>query len=104
MAEPPEHIELIGNEVAIRWPDQSEDYFPMEFLRAASPSAENQGEKDILGHIHGGSGQKEFPNVRVLNWTQVGNYALQFTFSDGHRTGIYSFDYLKKLSQRLSQG
>jgi DUF971 family protein len=37
----------------------------------------------------------------------VGNYALQFVWSDGHETGIYTFEYLRKLcpcSQCLPQG
>lgn len=44
----PEEIQLIGAEVALRWSDGREDYFPMEVLRAASPSAENRGEPDIF--------------------------------------------------------
>ena len=32
------------------------------------------------------------------SWEQVGNYALRFDFSDGHRTGLYSFDYLRVLA------
>ena len=94
----PEKLDLIGNEVAIRWNDGSEDFFSMEVLRAASPSAENQGEPDLFGHMHGASEQAEFPGVRVIHWQPVGGYAIRFDFSDGHRTGLYSFDYLKRLA------
>jgi DUF971 family protein len=45
----PANIQLIGNEVAIVWADGAESYIPMEELRAASPSAQNIGERDILG-------------------------------------------------------
>ena len=45
----PEHLEVIGDLLAIRWSDGSEDYLPVERLRAASPSAENTGERDLLG-------------------------------------------------------
>ena len=51
----PTDIQLIGNEVAIRWSDGVESYFTHEFLRAVSPSAENLGERDILGQQIGGS-------------------------------------------------
>ncbi len=96
----PTNIQLIGNEVAIIWSDGVETYFDCEKLRAASPSAEAKGEKDIFGKTHGGSDQKAFPGVRVLNWEKIGNYALRFDFSDGHRTGLYSYDYLRELAAR----
>ena len=98
----PSNIQVIGQEVAILWDDGTESYFSFEQLRAASPSAETQGEKDIFGKQYGGDGPKRFPGVQVVGWEQVGNYALRFDFSDGHRTGLYSFDYLRKLSGQTS--
>lgn len=94
----PANIQLIGREVAILWDDGIESYFRDADLRAASPSASNMGETDILGQRHGGDGPRHFPEVTVLGWEQVGNYALRFDFSDGHRTGLYSFDYLRRLA------
>jgi DUF971 family protein len=94
----PINIQLIGQEVAIVWDDGVETYFSFERLRAASPSASNIGERDILGNQYGGGGAKSFPGVQVLGWERVGNYALRFDFSDGHRTGLYSFDYLRTLA------
>ncbi|MCR6656296.1 MAG: DUF971 domain-containing protein [Opitutus sp.] len=93
----PANIQLIGHEVAIAWEDGAETYHPFEALRAASPSAETQGERDILGNQYGGDGVKHFPGVEVLGWERVGNYAIRFDFSDGHRTGLYSYAYLRKL-------
>jgi DUF971 family protein len=93
----PVNIQLIGQEVAIAWDDGTESYFNPEQLRAASPSAETQGERDILGNQYGGGGPRRFPGVQVVGWEQVGNYAIRFDFSDGHRTGLYSFDYLRSL-------
>lgn len=55
------------------------------------------GERDILGNLHGGDGPKSFPGVEVRNWTLIGNYAIRFYFSDGHNTGLFSFEYLQKL-------
>lgn len=93
----PLNVAAIGNEIAIAWSDGTETYIHMEKLRAASPSAENTGEQDLLGNVHGGTNQKEFPGVTVRGWNFVGNYAIQFQFSDGHNTGIYPYDMLKKL-------
>ena len=94
----PANIQIIGQEVAIVWDDGVESYFPFEKLRAHSPSAETQGERDIFGQQYGGGGPRQFLGVQVLGWEQVGNYALRFDFSDGHRTGLYSYDYLRKLA------
>jgi len=97
----PQNIQLIGSEVAIVWNDGAESYFPSEKLRAASPSAETRGEKDIFGQQYGGTGKKDFTGVLVTGWEKVGNYALRFDFSDGHRTGLYTFDYLAELARHL---
>lgn len=94
----PVNLQLIGDEVAIAWSDGKESFFTAERLRAASPSAETQGERDVLGNRYGGDGPQKFPGVQVLGWAIVGNYAVRFDFSDGHRTGLYSFDYLRQLS------
>jgi DUF971 family protein len=94
----PVNIQLIGSEVAIVWDDGTESYFAADKLRAASPSAETQGERDIFGQKYGGDGPRNFAAVQVLGWEQVGTYALRFDFSDGHRTGLYSYDYLRKLA------
>lgn len=63
-----------------------------EFLRVFSPSAE------VRGH---GPGQEVLQtgkiNVEVTHIDPVGNYAIQLTFSDGHDTGLYSWDYLYDL-------
>ncbi len=96
----PEDIQLIGNEVAIRWADGVEDFLPMDKLRALSPSAETQGEHDLLGNlIGGGEPGRDFSAVTVTGYQPVGGYAIQFHFSDGHRTGLYSFDYLRKIGE-----
>ena len=98
----PARIEAIGNEIAIVWPDGAEQYLPMERLRACSPSAENTGERDLVGRVYGGTDQTEFPGVTVTGWQIVGAYAVQFTFSDGHSTGIYAFDFLRGLGGGLT--
>jgi DUF971 family protein len=63
-----------------------------EFLRVYSPSAE------VRGH---GPGQETLQtgkrNVEITALDPVGNYAVQPTFSDGHNTGIYSWDWLHHL-------
>ncbi len=62
---------------------------PFELMRIYSPSAEVQGHgpgQEVLQ-----TGKRE---VGLLGLEPVGNYAVQPSFSDGHDTGIYSWDYL----------
>jgi len=99
MTEPPQHLTIIGKEIAVLWRDGREDFLAMEFLRSHSPSAENVGERDILGRLHGGRAEFDFHGVTVTGWQFVGNYAVRFEFSDGHRTGIYSYVFLRELGR-----
>jgi DUF971 family protein len=95
----PTDIQLIGNEVAIKWADGVETYHPAPALRAASPSAESKGEPEIFGRIHGGEGRRDFSAVTVTGWQVIGNYAVRFEFSDGHGTGLYSYELLRRLGE-----
>jgi len=67
---------------------------PFEFLRVYSPSAE------VRGH---GPGQEVLQtgkrDVDISALEPVGSYAVQPTFSDGHSTGIYTWDYLYELGE-----
>jgi len=71
---------------------------PCEFLRVYSPSAE------VRGH---GPGQEVLQvgkkDVAITKVEPVGNYAVQFTFSDGHDTGIYSWDLLYDYGARQDE-
>lgn len=71
---------------------------PYEFLRVHSPSAE------VRGH---GPGQEVLQvgkrDVTIKDVEPVGHYALRPTFSDGHDTGIYSWDYLYDLGVRQDE-
>ncbi len=67
---------------------------PYELLRVYSPSAE------VRGH---GPGQEVLQTgkrlVEIRSVEPVGSYAVQPAFSDGHSTGIYSWDYLYELGE-----
>ena len=84
------NIQLIGSIVAVGWEDGTESYFTGEQLRKASPSAEKNSR---LREIADGSAE-----ITIQGWHFVGNYAVRFSFSDGHRTGIYSYLLLKQLA------
>ena len=95
----PTDIQIVGTEVAIRWDDAKESFISFATLRAASPSAQAKGERDIFGHQYGGEVPKNFVGVEVKGWERIGNYAIRFDFSDGHRTGLYSYELLRQLGE-----
>jgi DUF971 family protein len=67
---------------------------PYEFLRVYSPSAEVRGHGPGQEVLQTGKREVE---IRALE--AVGSYAVQPQFSDGHNTGIYSWDYLYELGE-----
>jgi DUF971 family protein len=95
----PIDIQQIGGELAIRWDDGREDFIPLEKLRRHCPCAGCKGEADILGHVYKNPETALPPNAfDLLRISAVGGYAIQPLWADGHTTGIYSFDYLKRLA------
>jgi DUF971 family protein len=93
-------VQQIGQEVAIKWQDGTESYIPLETLRRACPCAGCKGEVDVMGKLHKGPEIPLTPQAFTLRaLTPVGTYGVQPTWGDGHATGIYSFDYLKKVAQ-----
>jgi len=71
---------------------------PFELMRIYSPSAEVQGHgpgQEVLQ-----TGKRE---VELTELEPVGNYAVQPTFSDGHNSGIFSWDYLYFLGSQEAQ-
>ena len=95
----PTDLQHIGGELAIKWPDGTESFIPLEALRRACPCAVCQGETDVLGNLYKSPEQKlgatAFELVRIAT---VGGYAIQPVWADGHSTGIFAFDYLKQLN------
>jgi DUF971 family protein len=94
MIEPVQIIEESDSELTIKWSDDSESRFTASQLRRACPCAtcvnEWTGQK-ILN-------DESIPNDLTFSHTSiVGRYALNFHFSDGHNSGIFSFKYLREI-------
>ena len=82
----------------VAFSDGAEFKIPFELMRVYSPSAEVQGH---------GPGQEVLQtgkrNVGVIELESVGNYAVKPVFSDGHESGIFSWDYLYHLGVNQGQ-
>eukprot|EP01032_Pedospumella_encystans_P013381 gene13381-15409_t len=96
-AGPPRHT-MAGRAVCTRIRSSATFNLPFELLRVYSPSAE------VKGH---GAGQEVLQvgkrEVGIAGIEPVGNYAVQPTFSDGHNTGLFTWDYLYKLGAEQEQ-
>ncbi len=83
-----------GEGMVIRWQDGHASTFGARYLRGRCPCAqcvsETTGQRLVTEeHIA--------PGISIEAARTVGNYALHFTFSDGHTTGIYSFEFLRRI-------
>ena len=97
-------IQHIGNALAVKWPDGSEDFISLEKLRHACPCAGCRGEVDVLGQLHKGPAAKLSPAAFVLvRFAVVGAYAIQPFWGDGHSSGIFSFDILRTVAAEKAE-
>lgn len=86
------------NLLDIAFSDGTQASLPAEYLRVESPSAEVQG--------HGPGQMQLVAGKRAVGITGIeptGNYAVRLIFSDGHNTGIFSWDILHRLSREFPQ-
>ena len=90
-----------GGGLAIRWEDGPSTVFAPVWLRARCPCAgcveEWTGKRTV------GEAQVDAA-VRCKGISPVGNYAVQLDWTDGHQTGIFSWDYLLKLRREQEAG
>ena len=93
----PLDVQQIGEELAVKWEDGSESFITLEKLRRACPCAGCKGEVDVMGNLYKNPERPLTPAAfRLVRIERVGTYALQPVWGDGHATGIYAFDYLRR--------
>ncbi len=96
MVEPLQIIEESDSEISIVWSDEAETKYNASQLRRKCPCA---------GCVNEWTGEKILDEAKIpdgLTFSHisiVGRYALNFHFSDGHDTGIFSFKYLRELAE-----
>ena len=96
-----------GAGVDITWSDGHSSHYPFDYLRDQCPCAtcgEERRKKAELEEKMGAAGvglpaalPMFKPKPRARSAKPVGHYALQFDFTDGHSTGIYSFEHLREI-------
>jgi DUF971 family protein len=78
----------------IAFDDGARFRLPCEYLRVYSPSAEVRGHSANTAKL-----QVKKEDVNISDLQQVGNYALKIFFDDGHKSGLYDWQYLYKLGR-----
>lgn len=87
--------------LAIEWLDGTSNYYPIAYLRRMSPSADmKQLRTDMAKNpltVLPARAASSGPIV-ATDAELVGNYAIKIVFSDGHQTGIFSWEYLREIA------
>jgi DUF971 family protein len=86
------------NVLEVRFSDGFVAHLPAEYLRVESPSAEVQGHRPAERVLVAGK-----QDVGITQIEPTGNYAIRLVFSDGHETGIFSWEYLHRLGREYAQ-
>lgn len=85
-----------ARQLEIDWADGHMGLYPHGVLRGFCPCAHCQGHEGAIRFVPGGD-RDEGGALELTAIHEVGNYALQLTWGDGHSTGIYSFRFLRRL-------
>ncbi len=87
--------------LTVHWAGGTKSFYPVAFLRRMSPSAEVRAlREELAGNplavLPATAANADRP-LTALGAELVGNYAIRISFSDGHQTGIYSWEYLREI-------
>ncbi|MEM0983083.1 MAG: DUF971 domain-containing protein [Planctomycetota bacterium] len=98
--DPPAHLDLKKDKgLTIQWSDGTGSYYTIPYLRRMSPSADQRELRrammqNPLTVIPGAPAGGE---ITATSAELVGNYAIKIAFSDGHSTGLYTWEYLREI-------
>ena len=94
-----ESYQIFGDYLALAWKDGHESLLSQEQLRGHCPCAQCRGEPDLLGRRQMPADTQAITaeSYRLTGLKQVGRYAMQLFWEDGHSTGLYTFEFLRSL-------
>ena len=93
----PIDIVIMNTNIAIKWDDGSESFIDNKQLRDACPCANCSGESDIFGNVYKNNQIKTNTydsKYKIINYRNIGHYAIRIQWGDGHNSGIYAFNLL----------
>ena len=92
-------VDIKQSQVRIEWADGYQSVYPLEYLRKICPCATCNEQRNNDDPLRVLSPDQAMPSGKLEvdhPVEMVGNYALQFFWDDGHRTGIYTFEFLRR--------
>lgn len=101
MQRPKEIIEFSDTSICIVWDDDHQSIYLNEELRQSCPCARcNDLKKPVKGKIsfkHSIPIKVNHSDIKPRTIESIGHYAIRFKWSDGHETGIYTFEFLRQI-------
>lgn len=105
----PRHLDLQKDKaLVVQWSDGRVSIYPIAYLRKMSPSADARQLREEMASnpltvLPASKSGSDAP-LTATGAELVGNYAIRIHFSDGHDTGIYSWNYLRGIDPNRPQG
>ena len=98
-------VDKPAHKLQIEWNDGYSSTFPLDQLREACPCAVCRGGHEFMGREHDPLLIEIKParSYQITGAEIAGNYALRLSWDDGHDSGIYSWDYLRRLDTNIPQ-
>lgn len=90
----PGKVELADQGIRIEWKDGHRSIYPHRFLRLRCPCAHCVDEWTRAPRLDPDTVAQ---NIQAVDYMDIGNYAIQFLWSDTHYTGIYTHDFLRSV-------
>lgn len=99
----PTEIRRLSQSLSIEWKDGLRSEIPYRILREKCPCARCSAMKQEEGPFRLLPTEEYWKNLHLVGIQPVGRYAVQLQWSDGHKTGIYTFSFLYELSTDTHQ-
>ena len=99
----PTHLDLKKDQgLTVTWPDGTTSFYEVGYLRRMSPSAEQRQLREEMARnpltvLPASAASGDEQPLTATGAELIGNYAVRITFSDGHDTGIFSWQYLLEI-------
>ena len=99
----PTELKRTSNGLAVRWKDSHASELSYRHLRQKCPCARCEAARTGKNPLHILPPDDFYENLTLVEIQRVGRYAVRLVWNDGHRTGIYTFQFLRELADANSE-
>ncbi|MFC1549708.1 gamma-butyrobetaine hydroxylase-like domain-containing protein [Candidatus Neomarinimicrobiota bacterium] len=94
-----DNYEIVNNLLLLQWNDGDESAISLQTLRDKCPCAGCAGEQDIFGNVYKAPPQEKTQASYILmRFDPIGHYAFKPVWGDGHSSGLFTLEALKKMT------